>query len=59
MTSKREVAALIYNSLRDQTVDGWVKAVAEEDLTEVCIDGYFDLESLAEAVITEVRSEYE
>lgn len=65
MTTKAEtIAALIVNSLVEQGDDGaYVSANAgidnREDLTDVTIDGRFDLIAIAEAVITEVRSDYE
>ena len=64
-TLRHSVAALIANSLAEQSVGtcnadgvgmGYVD-VQGEDLTSICIDGYFDLEAIAEAVIVEVRAD--
>lgn len=65
VTTKAEsVAALIFNSLSEQNEgDGYVSANTDshnrEDLADVTIDGHFDLMAIAEAVVTEVRSDYE
>jgi hypothetical protein len=64
-TLRRSIAALIANSLSEQAFGtcnsngdslGYVN-VQGEDVTNVCIDGYFDLEAIAEAVIIEVRAD--
>jgi hypothetical protein len=61
----RAVAALMVNSFAEQGhMDGHYCSPATnddgtEDLTAVTIDGHYDLMALAEAIITEVRSDYE
>ncbi|QGJ92820.1 hypothetical protein PBI_BEAGLE_60 [Arthrobacter phage Beagle] len=62
------MAALIRQSLAEQDAEdslwgGYVRhavnADGTPDLTDVTIDGHYDLVALAESIITEVRSEYE
>jgi len=60
----REVAALMVNSFVEQGErDGYCRpaenADGSEDLTDVTIDGHYDLMALAAAIVAEVRSEYE
>lgn len=60
----RAVAALMVNSFTEQgEMDGYCSPATNpdgtEDLTDVTIDGHYDLMALAEAIITEVRSDYE
>lgn len=57
----KSVAALIVNSLGEQSNEsGYVRtginADGSDDLTEVCIDGYYDILAIAEAVVAEVRN---
>lgn len=67
MADKRSVAALILNRLTEQDDEsmfgGYVSPATNSDgspdLTDVTIDGHYNLETLAEAIISEVRSDYE
>lgn len=60
----RSVAALMVNSFVEQGErDGYCRpaqnADGSDDLTDVTIDGHYDLIALAEAIVAEVRSDYE
>lgn len=59
-----EVAALMVNSFAEQGhMDGYCRPAENPDgtpdLTDVTIDGHYDLLALARAIVTEVRSDYE
>jgi hypothetical protein len=63
-TLRHTIAALIANTLIEQSQDsgGYVNTGEQfvedsEVLDDVLIDGHFDLEAIAEAVITEVRAD--
>jgi hypothetical protein len=67
MADKQSIAALIVSRLTEQDdasmFGGYVSPATNSDgspdLTDVTIDGHYNLEAIAEAVITEIRSEYE
>lgn len=57
MATQRTIAALIANSLKEQSEGNgsYVYVDQEEDLSDVVIDGRFDLLKLADAILFEVN----